>query len=37
MDVKSLEKALKSALVDEFHFIRAQANYPLSKFLDFVT
>jgi len=37
LDVKSLEKALKKALVDEFHFVRAQANYPLSKFLDYIT
>jgi len=37
LDTKALEKALKAALVDEFHFIRAQATYPLSKFLDYIT
>ncbi len=37
LDTKALEKALKRALVDEFHFVRAQANYPLSKFLDYIT
>jgi V-type H+-transporting ATPase subunit d len=37
LDTKQLEKALKRALVDEFHFVRAQANYPLSKFLDYIT
>jgi len=37
LDTKQLEKALKAAMVDEFHFVRAQANYPLSKFLDYIT
>ena len=37
LDTKQLEKALKRALVDDFHFVRAQANYPLSKFLDYIT
>jgi V-type H+-transporting ATPase subunit d len=37
VETKALEKALKRALVDEFHFVRAQATYPLSKFLDFIT
>lgn len=37
LDVKALERNLKRALVDEFHFVRAQANYPLSKFLDYIT
>lgn len=37
LDTKSLEKALKRSLVSEFHYLRGQANYPLSKFLDFIT
>jgi len=37
VETKALEKALKKAMVDEFHFVRAQATYPLSKFLDFIT
>merc|ERR1711968_258249 len=37
LDTKSLEKALKKSMVSEFHYLRGQANYPLSKFLDFVT
>merc|ERR1712178_451872 len=37
LDTRALEKALKHSLIDEFHFVRAQANYPLSKFLDFIT
>jgi V-type H+-transporting ATPase subunit d len=37
VDTRSMEKCLKRSLVDEFHFIRAQANYPLSKFLDYMT
>merc|ERR1712178_623818 len=37
LDTRALEKALKKSLIDDFHFIRAQANYPLSKFLDYIT
>jgi len=37
LDTRALEKALKKSLIEEFHFIRAQANYPLSKFLDYIT
>merc|ERR1711998_794584 len=37
LDARALEKALKQSVVDDFHFIRAQANYPLSKFLDYIT
>merc|ERR1712072_126125 len=34
---RELERALKKSLIDEFHFVRAQASYPLSKFLDYIT
>lgn len=37
LDTRALEKALKRSLIKEFHFIRAQANYPLNKFLDYIT
>jgi len=37
LDTKQLEKALKKSMVSEFHYLRGQANYPLSKFLDFIT
>merc|ERR1712178_459193 len=37
LDTRALEKALKKSLIEDFHFIRAQANYPLSKFLDYIT
>merc|ERR1711907_25167 len=37
LDTRALEKALKKSLIEEFHFVRAQANYPLSKFLDYIT
>lgn len=37
LDTKSLERALKRALVSEFHFVRAQATHPLSEFLDYIT
>merc|ERR1711904_351488 len=37
LDTRQLEKALRNSLIEEFQFIRAQANYPLSKFLDYVT
>ena len=37
LDTKALEKALKKSMVSEFHYLRGQANYPLSKFLDFIT
>jgi len=36
-DCKTLEKTLKKAVIDDFHFVRAQANYPLSQFLDYIT
>merc|ERR1711968_295461 len=34
LDTKSLEKALKKSMVSEFHYLRGQANYPLSKLLE---
>jgi len=37
IDTRMLEKALRKSMVEEFHFIRAQANYPLNKFLDYIT
>merc|ERR1711981_244600 len=37
IDCKTLEKTLKRAVIDDFHTLRGQANYPLSKFLDYIT
>jgi V-type H+-transporting ATPase subunit d len=37
LDTRQLDKALRASLAEEFHFVRAQANYPLSKFLDYIT
>jgi V-type H+-transporting ATPase subunit d len=36
-DCKTLEKTLKKAVISDFHFLRAQATYPLSQFLDYIT
>jgi len=37
LDTRALEKALKKSLIHDFHYLRAQANHPLSKFLDYIT
>lgn len=34
---RELERALKKSLIEEFNFVRAQATYPLNKFMDYIT